>query len=161
MSKEQQITIEQAVVGKYLVIPPISVNKSVIKGSYGIVEMKPIASLFTRKLNSRTISNIVKSKYPKTFEALGQASGMILYTTVVSKRFRNPAKLKVPSGIRDRGYIFVDGEGPLGILDRMSDISEMPVGIEPGQSLQIVVENMGRVCFGPAINDFKARIYLK
>ena len=72
-------------------------------------------------------------------------------------RFRVPAKLVlVGGGVRDRGYVFVDGSGPVGVLDRMSEISEMPLSIEPGQTLQIVVESMGRICFGPGINDFKA-----
>jgi len=61
----------------------------------------------------------------------------------------------VGGGVRDRGYVFIDGSGPVGILDRMSKISEMPLSIEPGQTLQIVVESMGRICFGPGINDFK------
>ena len=54
--------------------------------------------------------------------------------------------------------MFVDGFGPLGILDRISDITEMPVSIKPGQKLQIIVENMGRICFGPNISDFKGII---
>ena len=46
----------------------------------------------------------------------------------------------------------------MGILDRMSEIYEMPLSIEPGQSLQIVVENMGRIHYGPHLNDFKGII---
>ena len=149
----------QSVIGKYLVIPPIKVNKTVVKGPYGIVEMKPVSSLFLNHQKSKIVSKTVKSKYPQTFEAVGQSSGLVLYRTVVNQKFRYPAKLVVPEGIRDRGYVFVDGQGPMGILDRMSDISEMPLQIESGQTLQIVVENMGRVCFGPGINDFKAHTF--
>ena len=156
---QQLNKIMQAVIGKYLVIPPIKVNKTVVKGSYGIVEMKPVSSLFLNNPKSKVVSKTVKSKYPQTFEAVGQASGLVLYRTVVNQKFRYPAKLVVPGGIRDRGYVFVDGQGPMGILDRMSDISEMPLQIESGQTLQIVVENMGRVCFGPGINDFKAHTF--
>ena len=37
----------------------------------------------------------------------------------------------------------------------MSDIYSMPISITPGQKLQIIVENQGRICYGPNINDFK------
>ena len=37
----------------------------------------------------------------------------------------------------------------------MSDIYSMPISIIPGQKLQIIVENQGRICYGPNINDFK------
>ena len=52
----------------------------------------------------------------------------------------------------------MNGNGPMGILDRMSEIYEMSLSIEPGQSLQIVVENMGRIHYGPRLNDFKGII---
>jgi len=95
-----------------------------------------------------------EATYPLTFEALGQSHGFVLYETTVKDLFRDPAKLSV-KGISDRGYVFVDGQGPVGILDRQTNILEMPISISPGQKLQIYVENAGRICFGPDINDFK------
>ena len=141
------------VIAKYFPVPKIPVNKTVEKGKYGKVVLKPCHSLFLEK-HSIMKQKATDSKYPLTFEALGHARGLVLYETNVEQMFKDPSKLSVP-GIKDRGYVFVDGTGPLGVLDRTSDIFEIPLSIKPGQKLQIFVENMGRVCFGPGINDFK------
>ena len=44
---------------------------------------------------------------PKTFEALGQAQGYVLYCTVVQGHYHDPSLLEI-KGLADRGYIYVD-----------------------------------------------------
>ena len=97
------------IISKFLVIPAIDVNATVPKGAYGNVKMKPLSSIFIEKQSlehraSNVITKSVMSKYPLTFEALGQASGFVLYQTKIEELFRDPAKLVV-TGIRDRGYV--------------------------------------------------------
>ena len=60
-------------------------------------------------------------------------------------------------GIHDRGYVFVNGKRQ-GILSRMNSITSMPLSISPAETLQIIVENQGRICYGKDINDFKGVI---
>jgi hypothetical protein len=42
-----------------------------------------------------------------------------------------------------------------GILSRMYYVDSLPIHIRAQQLLQILVENQGRICYGPNINDFK------
>ena len=93
------------------------------------------------------------SRWPQTFEALGQRSGFVLYQTTIKDHFTDPALLEI-KGLHDRGYIYID-ENFRGILSRMSGIHSMPISAIPGEKLQIIIENQGRICFGPKINDFK------
>ena len=37
----------------------------------------------------------------------------------------------------------------------MFNVDSIPISIRPKQLLQIVVENQGRICYGPNNNDFK------
>ena len=138
-----------------MTIPNIHVNPSNPKGNYGKVMLAPAASLLGGEEEKSLLAGkaSVKAKWPKSFEELGQAFGLIMYDTKVTELFSDPALLKIP-GIRDRGYVYVDGELQ-GILSRQGEIFSMPLSILPGQKLQIIVENQGRICFGTGINDFK------
>lgn len=59
--------------------------------------------------------------YPLTFEAMGVAHGFVLYETMINETFSDPAKLEIP-GIRDRGYVFVDGELQVQIMILMETL---------------------------------------
>ena len=61
--------------------------------------------------------------------------------------------------MRDRAQIFVNGE-PRGILSRQEAIWSLPLSqIFQGDLLHILVENQGRIGYGPANVDFKGRMY--
>ena len=100
-----------------------------------------------------TPSSKFQTTCPLTFEAFGQDSGLVLYETTVKFLTPDPTKLEI-LGIHDRGYIYINGIRQ-GLLSRMNSISSMSLSIDPGDTLQILVENQGRVCFGKDINDFK------
>ena len=90
-------------------------------------------------------------------ECVRQTSGLVLYETVVKGRTRDPSLLAVP-GLADRGYLFLAGR-PAGLLSRAADLTSLPLATRPGQQLAILVENQGRVCFGPGLHDPKAAIF--
>ena len=69
---------------------------------------------------------------------------------------QSPEKLDIP-GLRDRGYIFVNGVFKA-VLSRSGEIYSMPLMITKGDKLQILVENQGRVCYGADIYDRKGII---
>ena len=59
------------------------------------------------------------------------------------------------NGVRDRAYIFVNEERR-GILTRLDAIWSLPLdNVYPGDTLQILVENQGRIGFAEGNVDFK------
>lgn len=84
---------------------------------------------------------------PKSFEQLGQGYGYVLY----SRKFNQPigGLLEIP-GLRDYATVYVDGER-VGVLNRRDKIYSMEVDIPFNSTLEILVENMGRINYGPEI----------
>jgi beta-galactosidase len=88
----------------------------------------------------------VVSDRPKSFEDLGQAYGYVLYRTVMDGGDAGVLRL---GGLRDYGIVFVNGKR-VGILDRMLKQDSLSLALPPGKvRVDILVENMGRVNFGP------------
>jgi beta-galactosidase len=94
----------------------------------------------------------VLSKQPITMEALGQQYGFVLYRKRVAKRVRGLLETK---GVRDYAVV-LQGARTLGALDRRLKQESLEVDLESGEPLDILVENMGRINFGPhLVNDRK------
>ncbi len=91
----------------------------------------------------------VRAPAPKTFEALGQGYGFVLYRTQSSKLLN--ARLEI-NELRDYGIVF-EGGRRLGELDRRLHQNSLDVTLEGGENLDILVENMGRTNFGPKLLD--------
>jgi len=91
----------------------------------------------------------VLSRQPKTMEALGQRYGFVLYRTKVAKSVRGPLEIK---GVRDYAVV-LQGSRSLGVLDRRLRQESLEVDLEGAEPLDILVENMGRVNFGPHLVD--------
>lgn len=89
----------------------------------------------------------VESNTPLTFEQLNQGYGYVLY----SKHFNQPisGKLEIP-GLRDYATIYINGE-KAGELNRYYKNYSMDIDIPFNASLEILVENMGRINYGPEI----------
>ena len=86
----------------------------------------------------------VASTTPLTFEQLNQGYGYVLYST----HFNQPLKgrLEIP-GLRDYATIYVDGER-VGELNRCFNQYAMEIDIPFNATLDILVENMGRINYG-------------
>jgi beta-galactosidase len=89
------------------------------------------------------------SEHPKTMEALGQQFGFVLYRKRVAKRIRGLLEIK---GVGDYAVVF-QGARRLGVLDRRLKQESLDVDLESGEPLDILVENLGRVNFGPRLVD--------
>ena len=89
---------------------------------------------------------------PEPMEVLDQDYGFILYRT----RLRGPQSGRLSIlGLHDRAQVFLDGR-PLGILTRNRPRKKLAFQVPPGGAqLDILVENMGRVNFGPHLLDRK------
>lgn len=89
----------------------------------------------------------VESETPMTFEQLGQGYGYVLYT----RHFNQPISgtLKI-SGLRDYAVVYVNGE-KIGELNRCFKKYSLDIDIPFNSTLQILVENMGRINYGAEI----------
>lgn len=112
-----------------ITLPAIQLNKSM--------------DLFELK---KTLQPVV-SDTPLTFEALNQGHGYVLY----SKRFTQPIQgtLQV-KGLRDYAVVYVDGK-KVGVLNRVNKEYTATIDIPFNGTLEILVENMGRINYGSEI----------
>ena len=90
------------------------------------------------------------SLMPLTFEDLDQGYGYVLYrTTLTGNKSENKSGLLKIKELRDYGIVFVNGKRQ-GVLDRMLKTDSLYIKIPPGlATIDILVENMGRINFGP------------
>lgn len=89
----------------------------------------------------------VSNQTPLTFEQLNQGYGYVLY----SRHFNQPISgtLSIP-GLRDYAIVYVDGE-KVGELNRNTQTYDMEINVPFNATLQILVENMGRINYGSEI----------
>jgi beta-galactosidase len=87
---------------------------------------------------------------PETMETLGQAYGYILYRT----RIAGPVKGELAvDEVHDYAEVFLNGDRA-GSLDRRFEQERIPIQVPPGDAtLDILVENLGRINFGPRLRD--------
>jgi beta-galactosidase len=89
----------------------------------------------------------VPNDKPMTFEQLNQGHGYVLY----KKHFNQPigGKLEI-EGLRDYAIVYVNGE-KAGELNRYFKNYSMDIDIPFNSTLEILVENMGRINYGARI----------
>jgi beta-galactosidase len=82
---------------------------------------------------------------PLTFEELNQAYGFVLYRTTLNNSTSGLLKIKE---LRDFAIIFINGKR-VGVLDRRLKQDSLQVDVPKGKvTLDILVENLGRINFG-------------
>ncbi|MHA7752107.1 MULTISPECIES: glycoside hydrolase family 35 protein [Paenibacillus] len=119
------------------------------KKSYGRVALTEKADLLGQLAQ---LSTPVQRTCPEPMEMFGQSYGFIVYSTQVSGP-RTGEKLHLQE-VHDRAQIFLDGVYQ-GTIERW-DPRPLPLDIPAGGArLDIVVENMGRVNYGPKLKDYK------
>jgi len=129
----------------YKKLPPVPANTP--KYAYGMVPMNKLGSVLD--LLHIVGSQPFTSVYPVNVEQANFFYGFVLYRTVLTQNFGS-TELQTP-GLRDRGYVLVDGF-PRGMLFRNGQLS-MNIFAKSGQVLDIIVENEGRINYGPDINN--------
>lgn len=104
------------------------------------IELKQAGNLFDMLPPAKLNTN------PLTFEDLNQAYGFVLYRTILDGGKQGTLKIK---NLRDYGLIYVNGKR-LGILDRRLNQDSISIHLPAGKvTLDILVENLGRINFGP------------
>lgn len=123
--------------------------KPIKKKNYGKVELGDYCSLFE---STAALGKKWTSVYPQPMEMFDQNHGFILYRTrITGPRPNSTLEIK---DVHDRAYVFLDQEFK-GILMR-SEPGHLVVDVPTeGATLDILVENMGRVNYGPHLHDRK------
>jgi len=88
---------------------------------------------------------VKKSMHPLAFEALGQAYGMVLYSTEVMRAGVQPLEFEK---VHDYAIVFVNGK-KVGTIDRREPLAPLSIEIPSGgATLQILAEANARINFG-------------
>ncbi|NXY26959.1 BGAL galactosidase, partial [Atrichornis clamosus] len=99
-------------------------------------------------------SGPIQSQFPLTFEAIKQAHGFVLYRTQLPRDVPDPATLGAPPhSVCDRSYVMLQKEYQ-GTLERDGQTTLHVTG-RAGDTLDMLLENMGRISFGANVSDFK------
>jgi len=113
------------------------------------VELKETAPVFDN------LPAPLHDKIPRNMEAYDQGYGCILYRTKIPA---GTATTLEAAAIHDFGFVFVDGKR-VGILDRRLAGARILLPARPAEArLDILVEPMGRINFGPEMADRKGLI---
>nr|WP_053142113.1 beta-galactosidase [Streptomyces ambofaciens] len=99
----------------------------------------------------RAAAEPVGAPVPLSFEELGQSAGLVLYTARPLLP-RGPQEVTV-TGLHDRAQVFVDGASA-GVLDRETS-SFTVAGTGARIRLELLVENQGRINYGPLLGQGK------
>lgn len=125
------------------------------KVAYGPLKLTSHAFLFD---NLQNISSAIGVVAPKYIEDIGQDYGYTLYRTKIEGP-KSPWKISIDL-VHDRAEIFVDGKRRA-IFERWDKEAQekeeltIPLGYGESAKLDILVENMGRVNYGPKLRDQK------
>lgn len=96
------------------------------------------------------LSSPQQGEYPRTMEALGQDFGLTLYRTRLPQAASGKLTLGEP---RDYVTLLVNGK-PLGTLDRrVASQRSFALDAKPGDTLDLLVENHGRINYGAKMVD--------
>ncbi len=132
----------RSVIQKYLpkgeTLPPVPASK------------KAIATSWVRFIAAEDLMDAlpspITSRSPLTFEQLHQAYGFVLYHTMLDGGMKGILKI---NQLRDYALLFINGK-KIGTLDRRLGQDSMEVTLPQGKvRLDILVENLGRINFGP------------
>ncbi|MGI5893622.1 MAG: beta-galactosidase [Candidatus Merdivicinus sp.] len=133
-------------------VPDIPVE-NLPKKSYGKVMLSQQASLFANKPEP------ICCAHTRTMEELGQDFGFVLYETTV----KGPVEESevIIDGLHDRAILYLNGQ-KAGIKERTGHWNDaVKIHLKNGETakLSLLVENMGRVNYGPKLRDEKGILH--
>lgn len=118
--------------------PKQNYGNATAKVSRGLLDQPTLAALAHKEVREWTC----------TMEELGQSYGYILYESWLPL-YPDTTEFSI-SALHDYGYVYL-GDLFLGVYNRDSSVVQIPPDIKPDQTLRlrILVENMGRINYGP------------
>lgn len=137
------------VIAKYTTIPEVEFSTKIVKKSYGTLILKEKVGLFEALLD---LGEPIHDTFPKPMEKLNQNYGYILYRSRL-EREQGIESIRL-HGANDRANIFLNQKSIATLYDReLLEEKELELPMEKGAQLDILVENMGRVNFGPRMEN--------
>lgn len=134
------------VISKFREIPEVEFTTPIIRKAYGTLQVKEKAGLFD---TLDTLDTPVRDAMPLSMEELGQDYGYVLYRAEIS-RGKEIRTCKIRGGA-DRAILFADGKQTEIRNDyEMDRDTGFELQEEQGR-LDILMENMGRVNYGPEL----------
>lgn len=150
LSEDGQITEKylefQKVISKFRKIPKVEFTTPISRKAYGTLQVQEKTGLFD---TLDTLSTAVREAMPLSMEELGQNYGYVLYRSTIS-RGKEIRSCEIRGGA-DRAILFADGK-QVDIRNdyEMNKTTGFELADEQG-TLDILMENMGRVNYGPEI----------
>ncbi len=137
-------------------LPPLTAKNSE-KAAYGSVRLTEECFILDA---APAMAEPVHAAAPKYQESIGQNWGFTLYSTVV-KGPREEMELRADE-INDRAVVFMDGE-PKGLFERSrrADRVTVKLGRDEAVKMDILLENMGRINYGPEMRDRKGMVGIR
>ncbi|MFG2334926.1 beta-galactosidase [Streptomyces sp. NPDC048604] len=143
-------TAFREVIARYAPVPDEPVPAPAPKLAGAVGELTACAGLLDQA--ERLAGPAVHADRPVTMEQLGQSFGFVLYETTLPDAGRTVLHV---DEVRDRAQVFVDGQ-PVGALERENHEHALTFFVpRRGARLAVLVENQGRVNYGPAMHDRK------
>uniref|UniRef100_A0A670JUS7 Galactosidase beta 1 like n=1 Tax=Podarcis muralis TaxID=64176 RepID=A0A670JUS7_PODMU len=150
-----KLYIIRSVISKFQELPAGPMPPPTPKFAYGYVSR--VALLDVLAILSPSLP--FYSSYPITFEALKQAHGFMLYRTLLPQEIVESALLSASgNGVHDLAYVLLNGVRWRGTLER-DRVNGINISGQLGDTLDLVVESMGRINFGANDSDFKGLIH--
>ncbi|MCI5649250.1 MAG: beta-galactosidase [Fusicatenibacter sp.] len=151
LTEDGQITPKynafREVISRYAALPENEVPEAILRKAYGKLEIVRSADLLENRNN---IAQVKESVYPVSMEKLDQGYGYILYESALEKE-KEIEKIRL-YGANDRANIFVNETPSATLYDReLLDEVTFEQPLTDCKKLDILVENMGRVNFGPSL----------
>lgn len=154
LTEDGQITEKykafQAEIGKRYPLPQVTLSTPITRASYGSLKPDGYVTLWD---TLEKIAAPKQSVYPISMERLDQSYGYILYRTGLPE-FEQLQSIFLKDAA-DRAKIYADGKEVLTLYDnelRTLGKIDPPVVLSE-KRLDLLVENMGRVNFGPMMED--------
>ncbi|BCJ99843.1 glycoside hydrolase family 35 protein [Anaerocolumna chitinilytica] len=138
----------QKIIGKYVKLPEVVFTTRIEKKAYGQLTCTGKVGLFEVL---EDISEPLFDTFPKSMEKLGQNYGYILYRSTLVKE-KKIEKIRLHQA-NDRAKIYISKEPVITLYDReLLKEHNLSLAFEQGSSITILMENMGRVNFGPYLD---------
>ncbi len=137
------------VIAKYREVPEVKLSTNIRRIAYGKLPVQDKVGLFSVL---EDLSAPVEGIHTQSMERLGQNYGYILYRSNLDTE-DHIGRLRLYRA-NDRAQVFVDSTPLVTLYDReLLEEKQVDASFEKGASLDILVENMGRVNFGPRLEE--------
>ncbi|XP_011072527.1 beta-galactosidase 17 isoform X1 [Sesamum indicum] len=149
------------VIAKHSTEPLASIPPDNEKMGYGHIEIDKVSFLYDM-IDMKDLVDVVESENPISMEAIGQMFGFVLYASEYNPK-GNGSVLSIPK-VHDRAQVFIscteDSAKRPTYVDVITRWSNRPINLpylkcESKNKLFILVENMGRLNYGPYMFDRK------